>query len=291
MIGNRIKSFLAYHDLPFQIVKSETFGNYLKVTDNTNTTYLCGVYSLEEYATYLELIKYSNNLKKAIYDYQINDKVILFFDYEDLTENKAKAIKIIKILQEIHSKSSFEITLKKEHLSGLNNLYKVLDNKFAYFEMRIREIEMSPIKNDVSWIILSKYNIILDAKLYLYDLQQDIFKYIDKSEVIKYGFVYKNISLEAYNHGKLLPALNVYYAPISMVYCRAALSLEELDIGKDIEKLDIFNQKYFCFMMLYVYILNLNLEITLNNYSVSNYLLITQKIKSFITKYKTIIEK
>lgn len=291
MIENHVRSFLASPNLPFKIVKSEPFGQYEKVIDIANNQYLCQIVNLEEYATYLDISRYSKDLKKSVYDYRVDDKVILFFEFEALTEAKVKVFRILQILKDIHQNSSFEITLKKEHLYSLNNLYKVLDNKFAYLEMRIREIETSPVKNDISWIILSKYNIILDAKIYLYDLQQDIFKHIDKNEIVKYGVVFQYVNANLYNRQKLIPSLKVYYGPISMVYSRCFLSLEDLDIIKDIEKLDPFNQKYFCFMTLYIYILNLNLEVTLNNFSISNYLLITKKIKSFIVAYKAFVEK
>lgn len=85
--------------------------------------------------------------------------------------------------------------------------------------MRIREIETNPVKNDISWIILSKYNIILDAKLYLYDLQSDIFKAIDQKLIVPYGLVYRKIDLEIYNKQKLYQAL--IYIMLQFLCCIA----------------------------------------------------------------------
>ena len=157
--------------------------------------------------------------------------------------------------------------------------------------MRIREIELNPIKRDIDWIILSKYYILLDAKVYLYDLQQDIFKFIDKNEIVKYGLIPKVINQNRYNKEALLLDYNFYYGPISMLYVRKYMLLDGFDEIEDINKLDSFNQKHFCFMYIYILVLNINLEIVMDIYSVSNYINITQKIKSFIFKYKALIEK
>ncbi|MDE5714688.1 MAG: hypothetical protein K2I42_00990 [Anaeroplasmataceae bacterium] len=278
MINNPTKSFSPLNKIHI--------GEYILETNSQGQTYLKKVASKKEYDIYLDQLQYSKHLKKTIFEQNNNKEIILFFPYEDKTEATVQNQKIINILKEIHEKSSYEITLKKEHFSNLNNLYKILDNKFSYFEMRIREIELSPYKNDVSWILLSKYNAILDAKLYLYDLQTDIFKSIDKNQIVQYGLIPKTIHKNYYNRQGLLPCFRLYYGPKSMLYTRIYLSLDKVELIEEIKKLDAFNQKYFCFMVLYILILSLNLDIISSNHSISNYLLITNKIRSFIHTYK-----
>ncbi len=267
-------------------LNNKFIGEYNVVLDSTGEIYLKKNTSNKEYQTYLDQLKYSKNLKKSIYEEQNGQGVTLYFSYEEKTESSVQNQKILHILSEIHEKSSYEITLKKEHLFSLNNLYKILDNKFSYFEMRIREVELSPYKNDVSWILLSKYNAILDAKLYLYDLQSDIFKAIDKNQIVLYGLIPKVIHKNYYSRQGLLPCFQLYYGPKSMLYARIYLSLDNMNMTEELKKLDSFNQKYFCFMVLYILIINLNLDIISSNRSISNYLLITQKIRSFISTYK-----
>lgn len=291
MIDKPIKSYLASANLPFAITQAKPYGDYTLVLDQQNKEYICILATEQEYATYLDLLKYSKRLKQTIYETKVEGGMLMFFDYESMTDAQARSKQIFSILTELHDASSFEITLKKEHLVNLNHIYKVLDNKFSYLEMRIREIETSPKKNDISWIILSKYNIILDAKLYLYDLQTDIFKAIDQKQTIKYGLIYRKIFPDQYNRQRLLPSFDIYYGPISMLYCRCFLQLEELDLKEPLKKLDSFNQKYFCFMTLYILILNVNLEVILNTYSVASYVSITKKIRCFIASYKEIMEK
>lgn len=273
------------------IKKQRQLADYFIVEDEQNNSYILQVLTIEQYQKYNDLIRYSNKIKKAINIEKVDNLYYLYFVYENKTEYNVKSRLTSKVLLEIFNASSYEVTLKKEHIKNLNNIYKLLDNKFNYFEMRIREIELNPIKRDIDWIILSKYYILLDAKVYLYDLQQDIFKFIDKNEIVKYGLVPKVINQNRYNKEALLLDYNFYYGPISMLYVRKYMLLDGFDELEDMKKLDIFNQKYFCFMYIYILVLNINLEIVMDIYSVSNYINITQKIKSFISKYKALIEK
>lgn len=291
MIDNLTRSYLASTNLPFEIVSCSDYNEFILCQTKTREEYLARFTTPKEYQIYLDLLTCSNRLKQAIYEVKVAEGFLLFFEYEKLTEPSVQMERIVDILEEIHKTSSFEITLKKEHLVNLNNIYKVLDNKFSYLEMRIREIETNPIKNDVSWVILSKYNAILDARLYLYDLQTDIFKAIDQKMIISYGLVYRKIDLNLYNKHRLLPTFDLYYAPLSMLYCRCYLELDTSNLKDKVKKLDNFNQKYFCFMCLYILILNVNLEVVLNSYRVSNYILLTKKIRCFIASYKEIMEK
>ena len=275
----------------FNIKSKIKYKDYYIVIESDNNKYLLQIIDNINYQKYNDLIRYSNKIKKCIYNEKIDDLNYLYFLYEDNTEYNIKAKLTSNILLEIFDSSSYELTLKKENIRNLNNIYKLLDNKFTYFEIRIREIELNPIKKDIDWIILSKYYILLDTKIYLYDLQQDIFKFIDKNEVVKYGLIPKNINQNLYSKETLLLDYNFYYGPISMLYVRMYLLLDQYDMYDDINKLDSFNQKYFCFMYLYIMILNINLDVILNIYIVSNYVNITKKIKSFITKYKALLEK
>jgi hypothetical protein len=67
--------------------------------------------------------------------------------------------------------------------------------------------------------------------------------------------------------------------------------LDDYDPFEDVKRLDIVNQKYFCFMYLYILILNVNMDISMNIYGISNYVIILKKIKEFIKKYESLIRK
>ena len=147
------------------IIKQTKVADYFIIEDDHNNTYILQILTLDEYQRYNDLIKYSNKIKKAIHIEKMNNVYHLYFIFEDKTEYGVKSKLTSKILLEIFEKTSYELALKKEQMKNLNNIYKLLDNKFNYFELRIREIELNPIKRDIDWIILSKYYILLDAKV------------------------------------------------------------------------------------------------------------------------------
>lgn len=282
--------------LPISVKNVNEFTDYWIITSDIDENYILLKLDQDKYSIYNELIKYCDKIAKSIYDFVKDDNIYLLFYYnDDKTSDKVKIIKIIDILESLFEKSSYEVILKKQNITNLNKMYQILDRKFTYFEFRIREIETSPYKNDISWIVLSKYNIILDSKLFLYDLQQDIFKMIDKEEVVKYGIIYRKIDYNLYQKECLLPYFDLYYGPISMVYARYFICFESMinriKFKEKINSLNFFNQKYFCFMVIYIYILNLNFDINFDNYNIGHYVNLTKKIKEFIVEYEDIIKK
>lgn len=274
----------------FTKIKSSVEYDKFNLVSDDNNTYYEQILNDIEYSVYLDVIRYSSKIKKAIYIENLENKK-LYFVYENKTEYSLKSKCISEILLDLFKTTSYEVSIKKDNIKNLNNIYKLLDNKFRYFEIRIREIELNPIKKDIDWIILSKYYLLLDSKIFLYDLQQDIFKYIDKNEVVKYGLIPKYINQNLYSKESLLLDYNLYYGPISMLYVRMSLMLDDYDPFEEVKKLDILNQKYFCFMYLYILILNVNMDISMNIYGISNYVIILKKIKEFIKKYESLIRK
>ncbi len=264
--------------------------------DRQKDRYLLMVLSSLERSIYSDLLRFSSHVHPSVYEMTDEGKTLLFFSgFDEKTEEAVRIIKILPIIKEIFEHSSYELTLKKEHFKNLTNLYKLLDHKFAYFEMRIREIEVAPEKDDVAWILLSKYHIILDTKMYLYDLQQDLFKEIDAKRIVRYGLIYRRFYPFMYQKEKILPSFDLYEGPIGMLLARYYLSFsDQLDskkFQKEIDQIDPFNQKYFCFMVLYIYILNLQLEIHLTPSSISPYLELLRQLKLFLTDYKIYIQK
>lgn len=275
--------------LPYRLSTISNYNNKYILEDELKSKYSLYYLNKEKYLTYLELSK-SKYIEKSIFELLDDDKYYLLFNSKiNKSEENAIAEKLYPILENIFEDFKFSIKLKKEHVTNFNNIYKVLDNKFTYLEMRIREVEVSPVKTDISWVILSKYHIILDAKIYLYDLQTDMFSFIDKSLNVDYGIIFKDLDSSIYKNGLIEPNFNIYYGPIGMLLARYYLYYDDLNIddyfSKKIKKLDGFNQKYFCFMCLYIYILNIRLDILLNSFNISNYLTLTGKISSFIKKY------
>lgn len=247
-----------------------------------------------EYQAYKELSK-SKYIKKDIYTYKDSTNYhVLFKNSINKSDDKAIKKDLIIILENVFIEYKYQITPKKKELKKLNGLYKLLDNKFNYIEMRIREIELSQKKDDISWIILSKYHSLLDAKIILYDLQTDIFKFVDKETSIEYGLVFNNIDYNMLESGLLEPKFRFYYCPKGMLYVRYFLLFDHMlideEFKKKVMKLSVFDKKYFCFMVIYIYILNLNFGIMINNSNINLYIDICKKIDIFIKEFNTILK-
>jgi hypothetical protein len=262
--------------------------------DKTGLYYSLYRLDKNEYQAYIELMK-SKYIKKDVYSYNDgNNYHVLFVNKINKSEDSAIINKFIVILDNIFNEYKYQITPQKMELKKLNNLYKLLDNKFNYLEMRIREIELSEFKNDISWMVLSKYHSILDAKIILYDLQTDLFKFIDKKTIIEYGLVFYDIDKNMYNNNEIEPKFKFYYAPKGILYARYYLLFDHLslmeDFKKNVLKLSSFDKKYFAFMIIYVYILNVNLGIILNNSNINLYMNICKKIDYFIKEFSVILK-
>lgn len=285
------KLFLSLkNNLPYDLDYTE-FDNYFKLKDKYGRRYRLIPLSKKENAIFNSLYK-SKCIITPVYTFSFNSSYyVLFIETINKSEFVPTINKLCNLCIELFDEYKYTIQIKRDSAEPLMSLYKVLDNKFSYFEMRIREIETKPIKYDTDWIILTKYHIILDAKIYLYDLQQDLFKFIDKKEEVEYGLIYKEINPLSINDNKLYPSFNIYYAPIGMLYSRLYLEYNsEIDFKKRIDKLSDFNKKYFLFMTIYICILNINLEVTITNKNVSNYLLVTKEISKIISIFKDYIK-
>jgi hypothetical protein len=247
-----------------------------------------------EYQAYIELLK-SKYIKKDIYSYKESIYFnVLFLESINKSEDKAVKNELINVLENIFNEYKYQVTLKKIELKKLNNLYKLLDNKFNYIEMRIREVEFKQVKDDLSWIILSKYHSILDAKIILYDLQTDIFRFIDKETVIDYGLIFNGMEKVILENNQIEPKFSFFYAPKGMLYARYYLLCDHYGVSeefkKKVSKLSVFDKKFFCFMVIYIYILNLNIGIIINNSNVNLYVDICKKIDAFIREFKSLLK-
>lgn len=280
--------------LPIRYKSYQLKGSDYFIIDLNNDSFLLKIINKNDYLIYLELIRLKK-FSEAIFIKRVDHDYLLLFKYPYYkSELKPSLSKLFNILEGVYKESELLVSLKKEEFRKLNSIYKVLDNKFSYFELRIREIETSLIKDDMSWIILSNYYVLLDSKVILYDLQQDIFNLIDKNTEVSFGIILKDYDIKSLYNNKIIPSFNIYFGPISMLYLRLFFNFNEDSILEliynKIQKLDVFNKKYFVFMAIYIYILNINFETFLNNTSISAILEVIKPLKKFIKKYYTLIK-
>lgn len=239
--------------------------------------------------------KYKNILKskqvaKPVYDYKIENNCFYFYPRPINKTEKIPSLKIkLDLALKIFKEYSYSISLKKEHFNNISNLSKVLDNKFKYLELRIREEETKIKKDDLSWIFLAHVHSIMDSRVILYDLMGDIFNSIDKKETIEYGLVFKNYSSINLNQGKIESSIDYYYGPISALYARIYLGYSSIinisEFEGHIKKLNKLDQKYFCFFVIYVLVLNINLTTFLTRTSIEGFLRASKDIDYFIKNF------
>lgn len=282
------------HHLPIKYKSFEIKEDDYYIYDANDDTYLFKIVDKNRYLIYLEMskMKYFN---QAIFTKKVDNYYLLLFKYPYYKSEKKPVLKkVLEIIEGTFEDSKFLVLLKKEGFKKLNNIYKVLDNKFSYYELRIREIETKYIKTDSDWIILANYNILLDAKVILYDLQQDIFSLIDKQTEVYFGIIMKNYDLQGFHNNKIIPTLDLYFAPLSMAYLRVYFETDDFQIKEaiynKIQKIDNFNKKYFVFMGIYIYILNINFDAFIGINSISSIVSVLKDLKKFMNKYYNLLK-
>lgn len=290
MMKKRKQLFLSLRSkLPIELVYLNEYKDVLYLCDKNNHKYSLHILNPKQSKIIYSLGK-SKYILKPIYTYkEANEIYYLYEDIINKSSDNSLSKDTLDILIKIFKEFSFKTELDKLQASILESLFKVLDTRFKGLEFRIRELELEPIKNDFDWVILAKYHIILDARIYLYDLESDIFKMVDNKQSIEYGLVFKNIDTNSYKNGLIEPNYEIYYAPIGMLLSRYYLAsshiINDEEFYKIFKDIDTFNKKYFLFMTLYCLILCITLDFTLTNTNTSMFLNYTNLISRVIKKY------
>ncbi len=227
------------------------------------------------------IIKY---LDKTYYIY-------LFLDNKG--EEKTKIPHIKEELKQVHSLTRFDVSLKKKEYQNLTNLYKILDSRFSLIEMNMRILETSSLKGDYTWVYLSKYNIILEAKKIMEKLQNKLHKDIEASTDLTYALNHSNPSVSHFKDKYIINYNNAYFGFVVSDIAKFYVENDHIEINwyeiinpwLNEYKKDIY-KTYFKFLVLYIYILNINTETMLNYESLNKYIQITNKISNFCTVFK-----
>lgn len=270
--------------------------------------------ALTEYVTLLSfsnnkyIVKEVSNKSKEIYDYMAsqkvenvlypkkrfldNKKMYFLFDYIQSLEypNEKKILNLIESLDELHKKTSFEIKSEDINFKYFLRIYKRLDRYFQTLEMLVRECEIKEKKSDFEWVILSKYNIFLDAKKVMYQLQRTIHKYVDNKGVCIYSLNHGNPNLNHFMQDKLLSFENGYIGIFVSDFAKLYTSIDDIN-GEWFKELESkissygndFYKKYFKFFVLYLYIINLRFTSFSEHTIMNTYIQIGNKISRFLS--------
>ena len=286
------------------IIKIEEAFNF-KIEKQEALTNLVTLLSFKEGKLILKKV---NKKTKNIYDFLASQKVgnVLYpikkfsfendiyfiYNYVNSYEypSEKKIFDLIDCVHELHKKTGFTVRLNDLNFKYFYRIYKNLDRIFQTLEMLVRECEERVVKTDFDWIILSKYNILLNVKKIMYPMQRKIHKYLDNHGNCIYALNHGNLNLNHFIQKKLISFDNGYTGIFVSDYAKLYVSLDDIEgmWFKEIEdKLNSygndFYKLYFKFLVLYIYIINLKFSSFDNHTVLNTYIQITNKINRFLT--------
>lgn len=239
-----------------------------------------------EYTNYLKVkndkLPFLKPLKIAKHE---NHTYFLYNYYENHQSIYEAYDEILKTISLLHKKTAKKVPQPKMAEIKYKKIALIANDRFNMLEMKIRNIELNPVKNDLSWIYLSKYHIILDIKLEIYKMIKRLKMIKDDVEVgINHGFPsqvhFFNNSFISYKYLKEGVIENDLY--------KVFLDFDSLEINhlEIIDKYldEKYSKKYFKLMVLFSYLLMCDIE---PNYTcASKYIKLTNKISRFMYQFK-----
>lgn len=294
MIQKIISWIKNYYNL--DVVKIQKITNKtLKVELSNNTIFIIKIINKKINKIY-EYLKLSD-VKNILYpkDYFVIDKTH-FFIYQYIEEiyiplNK-KVLNLKDSLFILHQSTLIDKKLSSKEYKYLKRIYEKLDYKFKMLESFVRTSESKPIKEDFEWIVLSKYNIFLNCKDYMYQLQKKIHTSIDNKESVKYALNHGNpdithiinnnfINFENSRLCIVVSDIAKFYVENSFININWKDTIKEMLIPYEGD----FYKNYFKFLVLYIYMINLNINNTYSYETLNAYIRISEKIKIFINTF------
>lgn len=212
---------------------------------------------------------------------------------EDINYPLSKKVHDLKEeLSTIHRKTAITKKIKKAEIKKFYQISLILNNKFQLLDELVVSSELEENKTDYNWVILSKYNIILECKKHMYYIQKRITNYISQNESVIYTL---NHGLPFINHLINKKIISIDKAKIGIVssdiakfyICNEYINIDwNTFINSWLEEYnkDIYKD-HFQFLVLFVFILNIKIDS--NSYeTMTSYLQITMKIKKFLVFFR-----
>lgn len=275
---------------------NKLFNLHLEISDNltlqtiiahdNENYYVIKDISKIEYTNYLKVkndkLPFLKPLKIAKHE---NHTYFLYNYYENHQSIYEAYEGILKTIFLLHKKTALKVPQPKMAEINYKKIALISNDRFNMLEMKIRNIELNPVKNDLSWIYLSKYHIMLDVKFEIYKMIKRLKMITDDIEVgVNHGFPsqvhYFNNNFISYKYLKEGVIENDIY--------RAYLDFDSLEINhlEIIDKYldEKYSKKYFKLMVLFSYLLMCDIE---PNYTcASKYIKLTNKISRFMYQFK-----
>lgn len=267
-----------------------------KTNDKSNSKYL--FLKNEGVENIIYPIKSINNLfsTRLINNSYCNESYcILPFLENNNVLNQTKVKGLLESLKQLHYKTSFykKLNIVKSK-SKIDEMISYLNYKFSMLEAFIRTIEARPF-DEFSIPILKNYHYILKAKQILIEKNKYIIDNIKNEKSVLFCFLHNNPKLDhlIINNGEKylisidngvigIPSLDIakYYIENCDI---------DYDISKDIieyfkEYEDDFYLNYFIFIVLFIYVKNINIE-DKDYISTQTFIYSSNSIKKFIKNF------
>lgn len=275
---------------------NKLFNLHLEISDNLTLQTIIA-HDKENYYVIKDIskIEYTNYLKvkndklpflKPLKIAKHGNHTYFLYNYYENHQSIYEAYEgILKTIFLLHKKTALKVPQPKMAEINYKKIALISNDRFNMLEMKIRNIELNPVKNDLSWIYLSKYHIMLDVKLEIYKMIKRLKMITDDIEVgVNHGFPsqvhYFNNNFISYKHLKEGVIENDIY--------RAYLDFDSLEINHydiiDKYLQDKYSKKYFKLMVLFSYLLMCDIE--LNYTCATKYIKLTDKISRFLFQFK-----
>lgn len=228
--------------------------------------------------------------------FKTKDGIYFLYNYEQELNfpTVKKTQQLVDAISELHKSTSYEKKLNKKNFKFLYRTYKKIDYKFQILEMYIREAEVKQAKSDIEWIMLSKYNIFLDTKIIMYNLQKKIHNYIDEKISVIYTLNHGTPNINHIYNKKLISFDNSYQGLFISDLARMYVECDHINldwytvINQTIEPYgNNFYKVYFKFLVLYIYIINIEFDLVNLNNACNKYIQISRKISIFLENFES----
>lgn len=237
-----------------------------------------------------------NCISYPLKKFKVKDGLYFLYKYEKELEfpSVKKTQQLLDVINDLHKKTSYERKLNKKNFKYLYRTYKKIDYKFQMLEMYIREAEVKQNKNDFEWVILSKYSIFLDTKMMMYSLQKKIHDYVDDKISVIYALNHGNPNLTHLYNKKLISFDNSYLGLFVSDLAKLYVNCDHINIdwftlidqtlspyGNNFYKI------YFKFLVLYIYVINIDFDLVDINNACNKYIQLSRKISTFTKNFES----
>lgn len=216
--------------------------------------------------------------------------------YEDKNVlNEKKANDLLNELIILHSKTKFyrklSVTKSKEKIE---QMISFLDYQFSVLEAFVRTIESQPY-DEFSIPILKNYQYILQSKKIIFEKNKKVVKAIKEEKSVMFCFLHNNPKLDHlinYEGNKYLisidngiigiPSLDIakFYIENEDIYFDISVPINKYFVDLD----DEFYKDYFIFLVLFIYIKSLTIDIK-GYISTQSFIFVSNSIKKFTKSF------